>query len=296
MVCSPGSADQIRSLNRPDSSVAIITVRPDRISSPTRLVGRSAVRPRRVAGSPSMLTRRSRPSSMSTNPPASAPVSSHRLAAMRSSTASRSRWAVMSATTSPSLRTTRARCATWFLAACSAPVRWQTFTQPMTSPAGSRSALMSMRRSSRVPSLRARRVAKEIWPPARMRSSTALCSAASSSGMIAGSVPRTSLAAQPNMRSAAGFQSSTVRSVPNATIASAALSTTARAVASTRSRPATARCCVTASSCHCLAGQSRQGTRSQGAGSARRSRSGATGPAMPARRRWHRWRSAGRCR
>ena len=88
--------------------------------------------------------------------------------------------------------------------------------------------------------------------------------------MIAGSVPRTSFAVQPNMRSAAGFQSSTVRSVPNATIASAALSTTARAVASTRSRPATARCCVTASSCHCLAGQSRQGTRSQGAGSARR--------------------------
>src|SRR5215469_6429658 len=158
----------------------------------------------------------------------------------------------------------------WFLAACSAPVRWQTFTQPMTSPAGSRSALMSMRRSSRAPSLQARRVANEIWSPARMRSSTALCSAASSAGMIGGSVPTTSSAVQPNIRSAAGFQSRTVRSVPNATIASAALSTTARAVASTRSRPATARCCVTASSCHCLAGQSQQGTRSQGAGPLRR--------------------------
>ena len=88
--------------------------------------------------------------------------------------------------------------------------------------------------------MRARRVAKEIWPPVRMRSSTALCSASSSSGMIGGSVPRTSFAFQPNMRSAAGFQSKTVRSVPNATIASAALSTTARAVASTRACPATA--------------------------------------------------------
>jgi hypothetical protein len=56
-----------------------------------------------------------------------------------------------------------------------------------------------------------------------------LCSAWSSSGIIAGSVPSTSLAAQPNMRSAAGFHSSTLRSVPNATIASAALATTCSA-------------------------------------------------------------------
>jgi hypothetical protein len=45
----------------------------------------------------------------------------------------------------------------------------------------------------------------------------------------------TSVAAQPNIRSAAGFQSMTVRSVLNATIASAAHSITARAVASVRS-------------------------------------------------------------
>ncbi len=42
-MCSPGRADQIRSANSPDSPLAIITVRPDRISSPTRLVGRSEV-------------------------------------------------------------------------------------------------------------------------------------------------------------------------------------------------------------------------------------------------------------
>ena len=51
-MCSPGSADQIRSSKPPDSPVAIITVLPDRISSPTRLVGRSAVRPRRLRGQP----------------------------------------------------------------------------------------------------------------------------------------------------------------------------------------------------------------------------------------------------
>ena len=105
-----------------------------------------------------MLTRRTRSSSISTNPPASAPVRSHRLAAIRSSTVSRSRWAFMSATTSPSLRTTLARSAMWCLAAVSSPVRWHTFTQPMTSPERSRSALASMRRSSSVPSLRERRV------------------------------------------------------------------------------------------------------------------------------------------
>ena len=93
-----------------------------------------------------------------------------------------------------------------------------------------------MRTSSMNPSLRIRRVAKEICPPPRTRSKTALCSAALSSGMVGGSRPITSSAAQPNIRSAAGFQSMTVRSVPKATIASAALSMTARAVASTRSR------------------------------------------------------------
>ena len=74
-------------------------------------------------------------------------------------------------------------------------------------------------------------------PLLRTRSSTALCSACSSSGMIGGSRPSTSAAGQPNIRSAAGFHSSTERSVLNATIASAALSTTARAVASTRFCP-----------------------------------------------------------
>ena len=107
-------------------------------------------------------------------------------------------------------------------------------TQPVTSPAASVSALVSIRTSMTVLSLRIRRVAKEIWPPPRTRSRTALCSAFSSSGMICGSWPTTSAAAQPNIRSAAGFHSITVRSVPNATIASAAHSITARAIASVR--------------------------------------------------------------
>ncbi len=188
-MCRPGSADQIRSSKSPDSPVAIITVWPDRISSPTRLVSRSALRPRRLAGSPSMLTSLSLPSSIRTKPPASAVVSSRRLAAIRSSTASRSRWAFMSATTSPRRRITRARCAIWYFAASSSPSRWQTFTQPSISPSRPVSALMSIRRSIRLPSLQARRVANEIWPPLRTRSSTALCSAWSSSGMIGGSRP-----------------------------------------------------------------------------------------------------------
>ena len=99
------------SSKRPDSLVAIITVLPDRMSSPTMLLVRSAVRPRSAVGSPSMLTRRSRSFSMSTNPPASALVSSRRLAAIRSSTAGSSSCAFMSATTSPRRRTTRARSA-----------------------------------------------------------------------------------------------------------------------------------------------------------------------------------------
>ena len=110
-VCSPGRAAQIVSSKLPASLVAIITVLPDRISSPTVLVARSAVRPRRPDGSPSMLTRRSRSLSMSTNPPASALVSSRSAAAIRSSTADSSSCAFMSATTSPSRRTTRARSA-----------------------------------------------------------------------------------------------------------------------------------------------------------------------------------------
>src|SRR5579875_357443 len=110
-------------------------------------------------------------------------------------------------------------------------------TQPVTSPLAPVSALVSIRTSIAAPSLRIRLVAKEICPPPRTRSSTALCSALSSSGMIGGSRPSTSAALQPNIRSAAGFHSITVRSVPNATIASAALSITARAVASTRSPP-----------------------------------------------------------
>ncbi len=108
-------------------------------------------------------------------------------------------------------------------------------TQPVTSPAASVSALVSIRTSMTVPSLRMRRVAMEIRSPPLTRSRTALCSAFSSSGMICGSRPTTSVAAQPNIRSAAGFQSITVRSVLNATIASAAHSITARAVASVRS-------------------------------------------------------------
>jgi hypothetical protein len=48
--------------------------------------------------------------------------------------------------------------------------------------------------------------------------------------------PITSSAAQPNIRSAAGFHSITFLSVLNATMASAADSMTARAVASIRSR------------------------------------------------------------
>ena len=111
MVCRPGSADQMRSSNRPDSPVAMSTVLPERMSSPTVLLARSAVRPRSVSGSPSTLTRRSWSPSISTNPPASARVSSRRLAAIRSSTGSRSSCAFMSATTSPSRRTTRARSA-----------------------------------------------------------------------------------------------------------------------------------------------------------------------------------------
>ena len=66
--------------------------------------------------------------------------------------------------------------------------------------------------------------------PASTRSSTALCSAFSSSGTIGGSWPMTSAAVQPNIRSAAGFQDSTARSAPKAMIASAAQSTIARAV------------------------------------------------------------------
>ena len=97
-------------------------------------------------------------------------------------------------------------------------------------------ALVSMRRSSSAPSLRSLRVANETWPPLATCSSTALCSAFSSSGMNASSRPTTSDAFQPNMRSAAGFQSVTVRSAPKAMIASAAHSMTARAVASIRSR------------------------------------------------------------
>ena len=37
IVCKPGSADQTRSSNPPALSVVIITVLPDRISSPTKL-------------------------------------------------------------------------------------------------------------------------------------------------------------------------------------------------------------------------------------------------------------------
>ena len=73
---------------------------------------------------------------------------------------------------------------------------------------------MSIRTSITEPSLRIRLVANEIWPPPRTRSKTALCSAALSSGIVGGSRPMTSSAAQPNIRSAAGFQSMTVRSVP----------------------------------------------------------------------------------
>ncbi len=87
-------------------------------------------------------------------------------------------------------------------------------TQPITSPLASVSALVSMRTSIMNPSLRIRRVAKEICPPPRTRSKTALCSAALSSGIVGCSRPITSSAAQPNIRSAAGFQSMTVRSVP----------------------------------------------------------------------------------
>ncbi len=96
---------------------------------------------------------------------------------------------------------------------------------------------MSIRTSSMLPSLRIRRVANEIWPPPRTRSSTALCSALSSSGMIGGLRPTTSGAAQPNIRSAAGFHSSTVWSMPKATIAFAAHSMTARAVSPARYSP-----------------------------------------------------------
>ncbi len=104
-------------------------------------------------------------------------------------------------------------------------------------------------------SLRILRVAKEIWPPPLTRSSTALCSAFSSSGMICGSRPTTSAAAQPNIRSAAGFQSITVRSVLKATIASAAHSITARAVASVRLPIVPACPSVTSTSCHVTAGE-----------------------------------------
>src|SRR6266536_2834620 len=110
------------------------------------------------------------------------------------------------------------------------------FTQPVITPSMT-SALASMRRSSTPPSLWIRRVANEIWPPPLTRSSTALCSAFSSSGMISGGRPTASSAVHPNSRSAAGFHSSTLRSAPNAMIASAADSMTARAVASSRSPP-----------------------------------------------------------
>jgi hypothetical protein len=88
-------------------------------------------------------------------------------------------------------------------------------------------------------------VAKEIWPPLLTRSRTALCSAFSSSGMICGSRPTTSDVVQPNIRSAAGFHSITVRSIPNATIASAAHSMTVLAVASARLPTASASSAVT---------------------------------------------------
>jgi len=94
-------------------------------------------------------------------------------------------------------------------------------------------------------SLRILRVAREIWPPPRTRSRTALCSAFSSSGMICGSSPTTSGAVQPNIRSAAGFHSITVWSVPKATIASGAHSITARAVTSVRLANAPAGSAVT---------------------------------------------------
>jgi hypothetical protein len=50
--------------------------------------------------------------------------------------------------------------------------------------------------------------------------------------MFGGSRPTISSLVQPNIRSAAGFQSITVRSVSKAIIASAALMMTARAIAS----------------------------------------------------------------
>ena len=68
--------------------------------------------------------------------------------------------------------------------------------------------------------------------------------------MIGGSRPITSAAAQPNIRSAAGFHSITVRSVPNATIASAAHSMTARAITSERPLIVPACSAVTRTSCH----------------------------------------------
>ena len=81
-------------------------------------------------------------------------------------------------------------------------------------PALSSIPLASMRRSTMEPSLQVRRVANETWPPLATRSSTALCSARSSSGTNGGSSPTTSAALQPNSRSAAGFQTETRRSGP----------------------------------------------------------------------------------
>ena len=68
--------------------------------------------------------------------------------------------------------------------------------------------------------------------------------------MICGSAPITSASVQPNIRSAAGFHSNTVRSVPNATIASAAHSITARAITSERPLIVPACSAVTRISCH----------------------------------------------
>ena len=62
-------------------------------------------------------------------------------------------------------------------------------------------------------------------------------SAVSSSGTNGGWRPATSAAAQPNIRSAAGFQTVTARSAPTAMMASAAHSMTARAAASGAGRP-----------------------------------------------------------
>ncbi len=95
-----------------------------------------------------------------------------------------------------------------------------------------RSALMSTRTSSSAAVAAHPLGAQRTCPPVRTRSSTAWCSAVSSSGTIGARRPSISSAGQPKSRSAAAFQTQHLWSRSKATTALGELASTARAISS----------------------------------------------------------------